>query len=65
MRGSVNTVGGKTDLNHCICCKTEIILCRCTYNSIRIKYHDTVVRLSYSKLILGADHTERLNSTDL
>ena len=43
MRSGIHAVCGETDLDDCICCESEIILCRCSHHSLRIKYHDTVM----------------------
>ena len=58
MRGGIHTVCRKTDLYDGVSCETEIIFCRCSHNSFLFKNHDTVMRLSDSKFILSADHTE-------
>ena len=43
MRSGIHAVCGETDLDDCICCESEIILCRCSHHSLRIEYHDTVM----------------------
>ena len=58
VRSCVYTVCCKSDLDESVCSKSEVVLCWSSYHSIRIKYHNAVVRLSDSELILCADHTE-------
>ena len=58
MRCRIHTVGCKSDLDKGICSKSEIILGRSSHYSIRIKYHDAVMRLTDAKFILSAYHTE-------
>ena len=65
MRSCVHTVCSKTDLYDRVCRETEIILCRSTHDCLWLEDHDSIMRLAYAELVLRADHTERLDSTDL
>ena len=65
MRSCVHTVCSKTDLYDRVCRETEIILCRSTHDCLWLEDHDSVMRLSDAELVLRADHTERLDATDL
>ena len=65
VRCRIHTVCCKADFNKCICSKSKIILGRSSYDGIRIENHDTVMRLTDTKLILCADHSERLHTTNL
>ena len=65
VRCSIHTVGCKTDFNDRLCLETEIFLCRSSHNCLRVKDHDTVMRLTYTEFILCADHTKRLDTAYL
>ena len=58
MRCRIHTVCSKAYLDESIRSQTEVILCRSTDDCFRIKNHDTVMRLSDAKLVLGTDHSE-------
>ena len=58
MGSCIHAVCSKTDLDKSVSCKTKVILRWSSHNCLRIKHHDTIMRLSYTEFILRADHTE-------
>ena len=65
MRCCIYTVWSKTNTNQIVILNIQIIVGRHTDRCILWKLHNTVVRLTNAELILCAEHTERLNTTDL
>ncbi len=66
MAGSVDTVGSEVYLKHEIILDIVVFSCRTAYHRLCLgrKDDDTVVRRTYTDLILRADHAERLHAAD-
>ena len=64
VRRCVDTVGGQTDTNQIVVLDIEILLSRHTYGGVGRQLLDTIVVGANAQLIVGTQHTERLDATN-
>ena len=62
---SVDTVGSKADSQQVVVLQAEVLHCGGAGDCILVELHNTLVAATDTKLILGTQHTERLNTTNL
>ena len=65
VRQGIGTVGSNVHLDEPVALQMVVLCGRSTHDSILRQYDDTVMRRTDAYLVLSANHTKRLNATEL